>query len=147
MGSDGFTFLTNGLESLVLLDNYIMNKSFNANVAVLAIFCAFISGDTQAGTELDAVNVQVEQKAQELDEKYGVLLTGQERNELKIALVAKKVAAENADASVQIIEEATDAAIVIYEVTDPTDQRKLLIEIEASELRSGGSGNKPPCCG
>jgi hypothetical protein len=121
-----------------------MTKIYTTAVAVSALLCAFLTGYANAGDELNAINAQVEQKAQEIDQKYGVLLSTHERNELKLSLVAKKMVTDNAE---QTVEEKADAAITTYEISDPTDQRTLLIEIEASESSFNGGGKQPPCCG
>ena len=96
---------------------------------------------TIAGTELDNVNAEVEAKAEKIDRDHGVLLTGQERNNLKIKLVAGKVADklaidENATLN-GTVEEATET----YEITDPADQRQLLIDVSAER---NGDGIEPP---
>jgi hypothetical protein len=123
-----------------------MNKILSVTMAGLAFLCTFFTGQTYAGEALNAVNAQVEKKAEEIDQKYGVLLTTQERNDLKIAIVAEKVTAEQGNDETQALDQKAKEAIVTYEITDPTDQRKLLIEMEAqSSAKSGGqSGEEPP---
>jgi hypothetical protein len=68
------------------------------------------------------------------------LLTTQERNNLKISLVVSKVSKEQKDVTVK---EKTDAAIEIYEITDPVEQRQLLIEMKA-KASTGNVGAEPP---
>ena len=97
-----------------------------------------------AGEALDVVNAEVEQRANQIDQEHGVLLTGQERSALKLLLIANKVVAAQPNATVN---EKTDDAIVVYEISDPADQRQLLIKMdEASNLAGGGGGTRPPCC-
>jgi hypothetical protein len=110
----------------------------------LSFLCTFLTGQVYASEQLDAVNAAVEKKAEEIDQKYGVLLTTQERNDLKIAIVAKKVTAKDTADTAQALETKTKEAIVIYEISDPTDQRKLLIEMEAQAKSTGQSGAEPP---
>ena len=118
-----------------------MNKFIKAALSSLFFACAF---SAVAGEKLDAVNAKVDKKAAQIDETYGVLLTSQERNNLKIKLVVNDVVAELAADETLTVKEKVDKAVVIYEVTDPVDQRQLLIEIEASY--TNGDGIKPPCC-
>jgi hypothetical protein len=123
-----------------------MNRILSATLKGLVVFCALFSSITFASDKLAAVNAEVEKKAEEIDQKYGVLLTTQERQNLKIAIVVKRVATAEAANSEQSAKDIADAAIVTYEIEDTTEQRKLLIETEAAMAEFGGSGTKPPCC-
>lgn len=118
-----------------------------AKIVGLALSCAFFTGIADAGEELDAVNAEVEKKAEQIDQMYGVLLTTQERDNLKIALIVKKVATVEAAESKKPVKEIIDTAITTYEIEDTTEQRKLLIETEAAMAEFGGNGTQPPCCG
>jgi hypothetical protein len=119
-----------------------MNKTLTAKVIGLAFSCALITGPVSAGEELDTVNAEVEEKAEQIDQMYGVLLTTQERNDMKISLVAKKAATASTADTTDTVEEKADAAIATYEITDPTDQRKLLIEMQV--VAGGGDDDPKP---
>jgi hypothetical protein len=121
-----------------------MNNLVSAFGKGMAFACAFCAGIANAGEALDSINAQVEQQAAQIDHAHGVLLTSQERDNLKMALIVKKVTKEEAVATDVTVKEKADKAIATYEITDPVEQRKLLIEIEASYF--GGSGIQPPCC-
>ena len=102
----------------------------------------FLTSATFAGAALDEINVAVAAKAGQIDDKFGVLLTTTERDNLKIALIVKEITANDSE---QTVQQQTANAIATYEIVDPVEQRKLLIEIEAS-LVGGGGGSSPPCC-
>jgi hypothetical protein len=121
----------------------MMNKILSALMKGMAFACVFFSIVAHAGNELNTINAEVESKAQQIDLNYGVLLDTQERNNLKIALIVKKVAANAATEKNKTIEQITDAAIITYEITDPVEQRKLLIEVSAQK-GVFGTGNEPP---
>jgi hypothetical protein len=132
-----------------------MNKIVTAFVKGLALLCACISVTAYAGEDLNAINAHVEKQAEDIDQKFGVLLTTQERNNLKIALIVSKVSKEQKeltgngggdDPAIQkelTTMEVTDKAIKTYEITDPVEQRQLLIEIDAASLTGGGDGDDP----
>ena len=113
-----------------------MNKIIKAALSSLLFTCAF---SATAGDELELINAEVDKRSAEIDQKFGVLLTTQERNNLKISLVVSKVSKEQKDVTVK---EKTDAAIKTYEITDPVEQRQLLIEMAAYE--DDGGGLQPP---
>jgi hypothetical protein len=119
-----------------------MNKVLMTKVIGLAFSCAFFTGIASAGEALDAVNAEVEKKAEQIDQMYGVLLTTQERNDMKVSLVAKKVTVETTADTTETVEEKADSAIATYEITDPTDQRKLLIEMQV--VAGGGNDDVKP---
>lgn len=122
-----------------------MNKIILATAFGLSLLCAFVSSQVQAGEALDAVNTEVEQRAAQLDQRFGVLLTGQERQNMKLALIAKKVATAESLQAGKSAKEITDEAAKTYQIEDPTEQRKLLVEVDA--VISFSSGIQPPCCG
>jgi uncharacterized membrane protein YfhO len=99
-----------------------------------------------AGQKLDALNTQVEQKAAEIDQKHGVLLDTSERNELKMDLIIQQVAADTANDTDKTMTVIANTAIATYEITDPTEQRKLLIKLEAQAqaAKSTGHGGTEP---
>ena len=111
-----------------------MKKLLIASFLGLFLTCSFF---VSAGEELNIINAEVEKAATQIDQEYGVLLTGQERNTLKISLVASKITKELPNGSVS---QKKDRAIKIYELTDPIDQRQLLIEIKVA---GGGGGVHP----
>jgi hypothetical protein len=131
-----------------------MNKIVTAFVKGLALLCACVAITAHAGEELTAINTAVEQRAAEIDQKFGVLLTNQERNNLKIALIVSKVSKEQKEGAgngggddpatqkALTTKAVTDKAIKTYEITDPVDQRQLLIEMDAYE--DDGGGLQPP---
>lgn len=113
-----------------------------AFVKGLALSCACVSIAALAGDDLNLINADVEKQAAQIDQNYGVLLDTQERNNLKVALIVKKVTADGTDRTV--IEKAK-AAVVTYEITDPVEQRKLLVELETAAQQKGtGNGGTVP---
>ena len=54
-----------------------------------------------AGEALEQINAEVETTAAQIELDHGVLLTGQERNNLKISLVVDKLSKEQKDVSVK----------------------------------------------
>lgn len=123
-----------------------MNKIIKAFLKGMVFLCVFFTHFVNAGEALDSINVEVEKRAEQIDQNYGVLLTTQERDNLRLALIVKKVTTDTANDTTQTVKEKIDAAITTYEITDPVEQRQLLIKIEAAANTGGGSGNKPPCC-
>ena len=111
-----------------------MNK---LNLALLGSVLLFPL-TSYAGDELDAINVAVEQQAVQLDQTFGVLLTSQERSALKLSLIANKI---NADQSAASVKEKVESAFTVYEITDPSNQRKLVIE---TQVVGGSGGVQPP---
>jgi hypothetical protein len=120
-----------------------MNNILSALTKGVAFLCLFISVFANASNELNAINAEVEKKAEQIDQNYGVLLDTQERDNLKIALIVKKVVTDAAAEKNKTVKQITDAAIVTYEISDPVEQRKLLIEVSAKK-GTGTSGNEPP---
>jgi hypothetical protein len=118
-----------------------MNKFIKT--ALSSLFCVCVFSAT-AGEKLDLVNAKVDKKAEQIDETYGVLLTSQERNNLKIKLVVNDVVTDLAADETATVKAKVDKAVLTYDVTDPIDQRQLLIEVEAAY--TNGDGIKPPCC-
>ena len=130
-----------------------MNKTIKTLLKGMAFVCVFFVLFVNAGEALASINAAVDTQAEQIDQKHGVLLTNQERNNLKMALIVKKVTTDTANDSSKTVKEKTDSAIATYEINDPVEQRQLLIEIEAAANTGGGaantgggSGNKPPCC-
>jgi hypothetical protein len=119
-----------------------MDKFIKAALSSLCFMCAF---SATAGEKLDLVNAKVDKKAEQIDETYGVLLTSQERNNLKIKLVVNDVVTDLAADETATVKAKVDKAVLTYDVTDPIDQRQLLIEVEAAA--NNGDGTKPTCCG
>ena len=112
---------------------------------VIVIAGIFASGQLYASAALDAINASVEQQANKIDQQYGVLLTAAERSNLKMALIVKAIGEQN-DLSATDLSQLTDDAAATYGITDPVQQRQLLIELEAQKSNGGGSGYKPACC-
>lgn len=126
---------------LVLSRNQkIMNIKLLALVAA-ALCCLGFSISSLAGQKLDVINQKVSQQSNEIDNKYGVLLDYQERNDLRLDLIAKQALIDaEAGSSVQ---EIAQSAFDTYEVSDPYEQRKLLIKLE-SQVAQKGTGNGGP---
>lgn len=117
-----------------------MKKFINTPLVGLIVLAAFVTTTAvHAGEALAQINAEVEITAAQIERDYGVLLTGQERNNLKISLVVDKLSKASKDVSVR---DKTDAAIATYEITDPVDQRQLLIEVQAN-LIGNGNGDIP----
>ncbi|MFT4925487.1 MAG: hypothetical protein ACI8WB_001580 [Phenylobacterium sp.] len=119
-----------------------MNKFIKTALASLIVLGSLLSSNLYASEALDQINAEVEKTAAEIDAAHGVLLTAQERNDLKLSLIVNKVKKDNAgDTKLDVVKE-TNTAIDTYEITDPQNQRKLLIELETNWL--GGSGGVQP---
>lgn len=114
-----------------------------AFVKGLVLLCVSFGFAAHAGEALDTINAQVESQAEQIDQNHGVLLDTQERQNLKMALIVKKVVAAASAEKSKTVKEITDAAVNTYEITDPVEQRKLLIEVSAQKS-TGTSGNEPP---
>jgi hypothetical protein len=111
-----------------------MKKLLMISLSGLILLCTFFAN---AGEELEAINAEVEKTAAQIDHDYGVLLTGQERRKLKISLIVSKMTDEQQNI---FAKEKADKAIKVYEITDPTEQRSLLIEMSVA---GGGGGVHP----
>jgi hypothetical protein len=122
-----------------------MRKIMKGPLAGLIICGMFFSGHLYAGEALEQINAEVEETAAKMDIRYGVLLTTAERTELKHSLIVNKVAATKVVDSQEDVVEQTNSAIEVYGITDPSEQRKLLIKFEAQYILVGGSvGVEPP---
>ena len=106
----------------------------------LAVLGSLVFGTVNAGEALDQVNAEVDQTAAQIDADHGVLLTTAEREDLKLSIIVKKIT--NVEEEQLDVIEATDEAIETYEITDPADQRKLLIEVQSNLI--GSAGKQPP---
>jgi hypothetical protein len=123
----------------------IMNRILSGILFGQAFMYAIFANAAHAGEELNAVNGEVEKRAEQIDQSYGVLLSSQERNALKISIVVRKVTPNEETITTQELVERVKKAVVTYEITDPTDQRKLLIEMEAQTQAKGtGDGSSRP---
>ena len=121
-----------------------MNIKQLAFVAV-ALCCLGFSALGLAGQKLDAINAQVEAQAADIDQKHGVLLDSSERNDLKLQLISRQALADATDG--QSIKDIAATANRVYEISDPYEQRQLLIKIEAQttvQKGTGNSSNEPP---
>ncbi len=112
-----------------------MNKTFLVSLSGLLLMGSFFAN---AGEKLDEINAEVEKQAAQIDQDYGVLLTSQERRDLKISLIVDRETKEQPNASVV---EKTEKAIEVYDISDPVEQRKLLIEMRVFD---DGGGVVPP---
>lgn len=117
---------------------YKLNGLASAVSAVVLLLSS--TGTVNASSALTQINAEVEATAAQIDQEHGVLLTTQERINLKINLIVKEVAVD----TTLTIKQKTEAAIETYEVVDPDEQRKLLIEIGAQTRSTGASSNEPP---
>ena len=127
----------------------MMNKLTFTVAFGLSLLCSTLSSpinaQAQANQALNAVNTEVEQRAAQLDQNFGVLLTTQERQDMKLALIAKKVTTTEAVQAGKSAKQITDEAAATYQIEDTTEQRQLLVEVDA--LMPFSSGIHPPCCG
>ena len=125
-----------------------MNKIILSTAVGLVFSLAIITKPTQANEALTTINTQVEQRASYLDDKFGVLLTYQELQDLKIALIAKTVVTSEALAAGKSSQDLANEASQTYQIEGETAKRQLLIEIDSSinYLADDNSGIKPKCC-
>lgn len=122
-----------------------MMTKLKARISVLTLSCSLFLPVSNANEALNAINAAVEQKAAQIDQTYGVLLTTQERNDLKVTLVVNKLANDIKNMNAKQVAVKTQQAMVIFEITDPIDQRKLVIGLEAQAIEGTGSiGSEPP---
>jgi hypothetical protein len=105
--------------------------------------CGFIML-AQAGEQLDAVNQAVAAKAAQIDQKHGVLLDSQERNELKMDLIVQQVLAATPVDANNSIEDIAATAIATYQIDDISQQRRLLFKLETQMLEGTGAGGTVP---
>lgn len=122
-------------------------KTMSLTVALcLTLLCALFAAPSQAGEALEVVEAEVTATADKIDQNYGVLLTTFERSQLKISIVARKTVGGVKGLTAQEIKSRADKAYETYEITDPAEQRKLLIEMAAqtSKVTGNGNGNEPP---
>ena len=117
------------------------NTLLKTTLVSLAILGSLLTGTVNADEALDQVNAEVEQTAAQINADHGILLTSAERENLKLSIIVKKVTTTDEDVQLSVVE-TTNQAIETYEITDPTNQRKLLIEIETNGF--GGAGKVPP---
>ena len=125
-----------------------MKKLITATVLGLSLSSILFTSQIQANSALNTVNTAVEQRAIYLDENFGVLLTTQERQNLKLALIAKQVVTNQAIAAGKTSHDLATEASEIYQIEDESAQRQLLVEIDAAivYVEGGGGGIKPKCC-
>jgi len=129
-----------------------MKKRLLTIAGVLTLAGSLLSPLSQAASELDTVNLVVAQKAQMLDDSYGVLLSHAELNDLKVSLVTKQLAEQIATQEQASGEKLNPAqvellvnhAVVTYEITDSVDVRKMMIGLEAESGVDDHSGSEPP---
>ncbi len=116
-----------------------MKKLIKTPLASLLVLAAFFSGNINASEALEQINAEVERTAARLDAEQGILLTSQERNNLKLSLIVNKEAAGVADLKVIDI----NNAIETYDITDPQDQRQLSIQFKV-HVQNFSGGVEPP---
>ena len=104
--------------------------------------CTMFTNTAFASDALDAVNAQVNQKAQQIDQNYGLLLTVEERQSLKMSIIVKKVTQGVGPLTRAELVELARSTDATYAIDDPVEQRKLLIELEESvEVISYSTGS------
>lgn len=118
--------------------------TIQATVVAGALCCLGFGIPSFAGQKLDEINAKLDQQALEIDQKYGVLIDYQERGDLKLDLIAQQALSEAADGT-QSVKDIAEAAFATYEITDPYEQRKLLIKMESQATQKGtGQGGTGP---
>lgn len=112
----------------------------------LSLLCAFFSSPIKAGEALDSLNAAVEQKERQFEEQFGVALTFDELTNVKLGLIVARLKQAKAEQPEKTVKALVDEAIVTYEITDPVEQRQLLIETTAQTAKAtgDGNGNEPP---
>ena len=121
----------------------MMNKNLPARLLGPALVCALFTGNVLAGDALDALDAEVEARAAVIDQQYGVLLTGQERMDLKLSLVAQRINIAATDNS-EVVEQKIQQAMQEFAIEDPALQRQLLIKLETQLPALVGTGREPP---
>lgn len=100
----------------------------------------------QAPTQLTQVEAQVEHYAANLDQKYGLLLSFQERQNLKLAIIVENIVTTEALESGKSAQQLVNQAIETYQIVDIIEQNNLLAETELAIAKENGEGHIPPCC-
>lgn len=117
-----------------------MKMKILAIFMAVALCCLGYGVPSFAGQQLDEINAKVERQSMEIDQKHGVLLDYQERNDLKLDLIAKQALMDAGKDTTKTTKEIAETAFTTYEVTDLSEQRKLIIKIEAQKSIGGGTG-------
>ena len=110
-------------------------------LVVVSVFFAFCPFYLQANVELSEVNNIVEQKAQQLDQDHGFLMTATERDNYKVKVIAKKLIDKQAANTELSFDDLVNDGITTYEINDVYEQRQLVIELE---IMGNGAGIIPP---
>lgn len=116
-------------------------KSLTTKLTVaMALCCAFGTFEVRSNAYVEQLDLEVNRQSVQLDEKYGVLLSWQEEQNLRIKLIANQINKEFADLS------ATDKAtkaVERYGINDPAQQRLLLVELQVAGGSGNGNGDDP----
>lgn len=120
-----------------------MNNVLKTSLSGLIVMGSVWANSVWAGEALDRVNAEVATAAAQMDEVHDVLLTTQERNALKLKLIARQVTADIAGDTTPSVEQKMNTAITTYEITSESEQRMLLIEIQVISLAGNSAGVEP----
>jgi len=113
-----------------------MTKLTPLLIALLALF----SVASHAGAELIKINEQVRTNVELLESTYGITLSYEEQQEMKISLIADKVTASQ---TTDTTEEKIFNAVSTYEISSEVEQRQLVIEVGTNGAGNAG-GAEPP---
>lgn len=127
------------------MKNIILAITLSLAVTGVATTTNLLADQAQSKSPLAVINAMVDQRATDLDQQFGILLTHQERQHLQLALIANKMVTDEAIIAGKTSQQLATDAMQIYQIHDETAQRQVLIKIDAL-FTTKGSGVQPPCC-
>jgi hypothetical protein len=108
---------------------------------ILSTILLSVTGLAQAGAtesqQLKALNDEVQHRADILQYQHNVIVTQTDKNNIKKQVIVEQLKADNSGASAQ---KKVGLAINTFEITDPTDQRDIIIQYGFGS----GDGAEPP---
>lgn len=123
-----------------------MNKTTLLKSLALTLMLTNISAQAEQSAQLSQVEAQVEHHAANLDKKYGLLLSHQERQNLKLAIIVESIVTKEALAAGKSAQQLAKQAFETYQIVDIIEQNNLLAETELAMAKENGEGHIPPCC-
>ncbi|NQZ07185.1 MAG: hypothetical protein HRT35_08485 [Algicola sp.] len=114
-----------------------MSKIIAASSTGLVFLSAIIAGTLyathNANSDLDALNAQVESKAQQISTDTGNTLSDKQKHDLKMDMLVDKVT--TADEKALKYQEKAAMVIATYQLSDPRDQHKLLAAMASEDSK------------
>lgn len=123
-----------------------MKKAVVLKSLALTLMLAQASAQAAQPSKLAEVEAQVELHAANLDQKYGLLLSHQERQNLKLAIIVEKIVTKESIEAGKSAQQLVEKAFETYQIVDIVEQNNLLAETELAITKANGEGHIPPCC-